>query len=878
MRWRYCIVLAVLGYGCSPLPPIDPGICGNRVLEPEEDCDTFSGSGPNTSCGPPETPNACFFVCDAEGVLVCPSGWRCGLDGRCRRPRAEFSSQPSVFSFPVESFDIGDVDGDRNNDLIGFTRSSIAVRFGERGGDLEELLRVGIHRAQNDLHITEIDGDGRLDVVVPVSSGLFVLRGRPERRLAPVAYSPFDLGGAVDARIIPLESRAANPTTELLTLLESTMFFEQGRLAQLMPLGKSISDVLGRIPVADLDRGADRRMEFALTFAEAGRVFVYTSTNSGPLGPLQVVLRQQVRLPRPAAGRSEFADLNGDGFVDLLTAVRDAGAIALAVAHGDPRRPGMFVDQACLLTLTVRGVGGSEPLPMPLALGDVNMDGKADFIVPRGVAISTLGAVPACGSVATPQILVAVATRGDWSDAAVGDFNRDRLLDVAGVVTDTPDVDVLLGSGVGLFNPFHVRTAGPPVLPRVGDFDGDQVGDLAFSQAGGEVDEDELFVVFGSTEGGPSEPISMGRLGRIEHIEPLTVLSDQDTLDLITDLLVTSGSFPDAETHSVALLYGNSERRLLAPFFLRGEARFDVPYAAVAGNFCRHCPGGGDCEDATDLVSVARSRTLVAAGTVRARGWIVPGDPSGGPAALSAELAVSGDYPGSPGFDVTCARFLAGDLDGDGYDELIGYDGVFGCAAPSRRAASQLAITRLALPQSRCGGDADTSLMPLSGSFLTASDGDLIDLDADGDLDVVIGFNGDPLQARTGQTRLGAGVVVVWNEGGRLSVDSITTIESEAPVRAVGAILSDADEIPELLMLTTVVRRDGSRQQGLFSATLEAGARTYTQPVLLTDQAGGDDMAVGDLDGDGIEDIAWSGEEVVKVIYAVPGRREGAEP
>ncbi len=871
MRVLVATLLASVAGGCSALPPIDAGVCGNRVLDITEDCDTFSEHGGATECGAPDTANACHFICDATGDLECPDGWRCGLDGRCRRPLGRFSSEPQVFSFPVDHFEIGDVDGDRNLDLIGSTQSTVSVRFGARGGDLDELLRVGIHRAQDTPDIADVDQDGSLDVVVPVSTGLSVLRGRPERRLAPVAYSPFDLPDFAEVRLIPFESERRDLGTELLSVAGTRMFIEDPMRSVLMPLGKSVSDVLGRIPIADLDRTADRRAELALTFDQAASVWVYTSTPTRG-GDLQVVLRQEVRLPGPAVSGSLFADINGDGFLDLITEVRSGMSTALAVAHGDPRRPGRFVDLSCMFQLEVAGAS----MPMPLAMGDINGDRRADFVLPRRVALNTLGSTPACGEVETPQIPVAPATRGEWSEATISDFNRDGSADIAAVVADTPDIDVLIGTGVGLFNTFNIRTSAPPIMPRAGDFDGDLVGDLAFSQAGGEVEEDELFVSFGAVEGGPSAPISMGRLGVIEHIEPLTMVTDADTLDGITDLLVTSSAFGDSDQHSAAILFGNSERRLLAPFFLEENGRLDVPLAAVAGNFCRECPGGGDCADATDVVSVTRMRSPLGQVGGRTRAWIVPGDPDGGPAALSAELAVAGDYPGVTGFDVACASYLAGDLDGDGYDELIGYDGRKGCRGSMLSRPSQLTLSRLALPSTRCGGDTQTTMLPLSGSFNGAVDGHMIDLDADGDKDVVIAFSGNPLLARTGADNIGSGAFVLWNDDGQLSTDAITTISVREPVQAVGAIQVDADEVPELLLLTTLVGRDGSRRQGLYQARLDEGRRSYRPVELITDQAGGEDLAVGDLDGDGIDDIAWAGDEVVKVLYAVSGGREGS--
>ena len=60
--------------GCTDLPVITPGICGNGVLEPGEDCD---GVGPEgAACAAPDEAHGCELVCSEA---ACPTGWACGL-------------------------------------------------------------------------------------------------------------------------------------------------------------------------------------------------------------------------------------------------------------------------------------------------------------------------------------------------------------------------------------------------------------------------------------------------------------------------------------------------------------------------------------------------------------------------------------------------------------------------------------------------------------------------------------------------------------------------------------------------------------------------------------------------------------------------------
>ena len=192
-RVPLCLVISVLAAACYDLPDVEPDVCGNKVIDGEEDCDGFTEYGGETACGAPELveeAKQCVYLCD-EGGTACPPGWGCGLNGVCSRPEGTFIDAPaSPWHMPVDEFAIGDVDGDGNADLIGNDPAQIMVRFGSSNAEFPDELFTPIRRPTGAVTYTHFDNDTRLDAVVPIDLGLFVLRGGGARTLDSVAYSP----------------------------------------------------------------------------------------------------------------------------------------------------------------------------------------------------------------------------------------------------------------------------------------------------------------------------------------------------------------------------------------------------------------------------------------------------------------------------------------------------------------------------------------------------------------------------------------------------------------------------------------------------------------------------------------------------------------
>jgi hypothetical protein len=130
--------------------------------------------------------------------------------------------------------------------------------------------------------------------------------------------------------------------------------------------------------------------------------------------------------------------------------------------------------------------------PRAVTVADFNNDGKPDFAVvnagPFSTFQSSLSVLLGDGQgsfqpAVTTNVLNSGLGQGVALSAAVGDFNRDGLPDVALNTTGSaagPAVEVLLGKGDGSFQPNHLllSVGQTPLSVAAGDFDGNGALDL----------------------------------------------------------------------------------------------------------------------------------------------------------------------------------------------------------------------------------------------------------------------------------------------------------------------------------------------------------------------------------------------------------------
>jgi hypothetical protein len=166
------------------------------------------------------------------------------------------------------------------------------------------------------------------------------------------------------------------------------------------------------------------------------------------------------------------ADFKGDKHIDLAVVNQTDGTVSVLFGNGD----GTFVSQTPVLA------AGATPFSITSA--DMNNDGKPDLLVLSGstgtAATLSLLTNNGNGTFASGKVLLSDAISG----MTVGDFNNDRNMDIALTLSTSESVSILLGNGVGGFQPplsldVSSSLGSPPKAIVTGDFNHDGNADLA---------------------------------------------------------------------------------------------------------------------------------------------------------------------------------------------------------------------------------------------------------------------------------------------------------------------------------------------------------------------------------------------------------------
>lgn len=831
---RVVIAFALSIVACSPLPEVGREVCGNKVVEAGELCDTFTPYEGNTRCGAPSHEHKCAFVCDLGAE--CPAGWGCGADGRCRLPAARFTAEPDTYDLPGTSVATGDVDGDGDIDLVGVERDRLALVFGGAEATFTVPTIVDSRLPTGRSQFVDFDGDRQLDVLVPSVTGLLVWLGQAERQLVPRAYD------------VPLEDEDVTTTLRLVVLRERSQIVQERDVlaftgsfaaslvsddlgpALTLPSGLTVETLPESLPMADVDFPPDGRKEIALAAPGGQQIDVLRIEAIGETWGPQV--QTTIDSPRPLRGPVFFADMNADGRPDVVAPVNQG--LLIAYAFGDGFAP------AC-----VQGVPGIEQVRM-LGAADLDGDGLGDLIFDRTLAMNTAGRAPDCIGL-SPFWPSQPSVAGAWEEAELGDFNGDGRTDVALSVPEDDRIDIYHSSGGPLLNRRSVLLSSPAEHLVVGDFDGDFVDDLAYLSERNQALGDEMSVVFGDFDGSLSEPTVVGRFGRVTDVSPANWPTSLENFDALTDLFVVSETVGSPGTWAIALLHGSPARRLFAPLLSSSELAEGEVSGVVAGNFC------GD-----DLADVA----MVNASAEGAEIWFGAQVPSEPPGAIDATARLT--YDVTPGdrlrFDFSCATWTAGDWDGDGRDEIFAFDQLdTGCGRRLGRSTSS--ILYYDISDDACVAGDDVAITELAEAAGNAK-AELFDVDRDGDPDLFAVFRG-----RNGN---GDALWVLVNRGG--APDPAAAQRLSVPTGVVADVaFAQLDEDPayELVVLAREAGRSVAYRFDLDGAAFGGGSS------LGLDLAGARSSVVaGDFDEDGLDDVGFAGGDVLDIYLG----RDGATP
>jgi hypothetical protein len=767
---------------CADLPEVPAGTCGNLVIESGEDCDGFPDP---THDGAGLTCEQCAYVCDPHATTVaCPTGWGCGIDGRCRHGSGMFeraTAEPA--QFPSATLIAGDHDGDGATDVLGGGDGHVGTLRG-----VERQLAYAITSTFNAdlIAAADLDGDGADEVVWPsLRGGILGIRGGTADSSRPMlALDTFDIDQTAPG------DQAAPPLTELVTVK-----LNNGSVVPyaLMPADTGLSwlDLSRAVrgaPTSTAIQGPPTRLLVAVGNIDTALVLRGEEIAIGFLGAMTIYVRrpdfdafQLITLPAPLVDAPMFGDADSDGFVDLIIPV--AGQ-AVAVAKGDG---------SALATTAISDARFASPAPPdcgtgtagtvgapPRVVADFDGNGITDYATREGIVRGFANGTY-CMAFAAP----ASAT----SSIAVLDANGDGLLDVATATGVDTKITLLLNQGSGAFAGHSIQVSNVPTALRAGRFDWD-----AF---------EDLLVVEGTADGVTHLEIAKGTNLAASHI----LLTAPDAPQLSS---LTSGAYDDDGVEDLVLL--GSEVGRDAPYLARvsllgeGTDFFSQIGASTVGQVTRVLIGSVTGAQGRNDVVVMFANPVDSVTHV----WLFPDQ--------SCYLTDRDAYEAAVVDGADALPAVLADVDGDGLDELVTID------------AQGLELFDLRDPAS-----ASVRVTAPAATALTA------------------------VHRAQGDCVLGSSL----DTGASLACDlrgaPTSEILSTSPVLGAVSADVDADGEPEALLV---------RDSDVVTYDLDPVAERATFP--LGPEAATSAACLGDVDGDGVDDLAVGTQSSVELYWGVP--------
>jgi hypothetical protein len=889
------LAFAVVLLDCATLEALPSGTCGNGVIDATEDCDSF----PANQCGAPGGAGQCRLSCGkadpsatSAAVLTCPTGWGCGVEGFCREPTGAFEDATERVSVGVTSLLVGDFDGDGRKDLFGTSALGTTAGKGRIhyfGARAALTQTVALPAVITSPFVRDLDGDGRDDlafgygfrILTSVTGGFALVLGQADRAIVPKLFPSFTRP-EFDGNVLPLAGDVPAGAQPLVAVGKAR---EKGAPDARDVLLSVDLDLLGRSPfrkelpgdAKDIAGAALAGIVFARDATSAcGEIIVPINTAAGPHvqvyspciraqagGPVVWARERppvEVQLPPGERTiRGVHLVTSPKGNADLMIA---GGSGALYLARSD----GATLGAARPLT-DYPELRLPELDELPLASADINRDGAVDFVLPRSVLLSVAvpdggdggapgsDAGPATGSALAGYLPVPVPSKR-WTVATIADVNRDGALDVIGASSSEPDIDVLQGVGTsgGLFLPsFTITTTGTVKELLATDLDLDGTQDIAFIESRAASDESEVAISYGRALTMPPEPERTA--GRARGIRQF--FTQPGSIAITTS--VPSANAGELATFSLALLFASGERQPFAPLLLdEGQSQHPKLPAGVSRDWVPRAVAAGPIQkaDRIDFVALADGtlRAGVGAAARRASAFGIWTAAGAGPAAFDAPkeaivlTEIETALAAAPIDTSLVVQARLADIDGDGISELV-------AVTPNGQGSTVLRVFRSATASQQQFIVPDRRLTPNGRS-------ELVDADGDGKIDIVTILV-------DGKGVLGLNVFYGDGAGGfAVPGDVVALPASEDPrdVNALGFAFFTAEKGRPELAIVTPARlfraRIGGR--GAFELVDE------TARFGLGGLANASDVASGDFDGDGVEDLAVADSGAIRILRQRP--------
>lgn len=830
------LLLATLGsFGCSDLPDLALDTCGNYVIDTGEDCDLHAEEG--YTCAGAGEPNACHYICNAP-TFACPVGYGCGLDEVCRRATGTFVEVAEVEGYDWPStIQVGDFDSDGNGDLLllgavdSFGYRPSRVLFSQ-GFSLQSGLTVLPTELANPT-VGAGAGAGPLrDIAFADFEGVALLRGYGNRTADFTVFPTISLLKGTHARMILSDVLASNPGDEIIALVTDGDGKKELRGIEFGKPFAKLASMPGGEEELTPRRGylADRFDEtspcslVAVAYRDATSVQLFSpctiagTWNVG--GPTKsITLQPPAKLDQGLIS----TDIDVDGHLDLLIGAAGRTYVAYGLGDGQftSQKQNGIIGEAAPYVLPLAAGGAQE---FPLAIADLNADMLPDFVMPAGVVISFVSGYDfAYQNFGAP-----------WSEALVGNLNANDFPDVVTIVDGALDLHFLNNAGGGIFAPATLPTEGVPHNLNIGDFDGDLLNDLVFSEAISEHGKlsDHLSFSFGSPFGPPAFPVATGEVGELGQIVTGHVQGQAGPDPMVEIGVIVEGE--NGQPDSIALLPGRASRAIFSTLPLRNGPVVQLPISLAFGHF-------GD--ETADIAALAASTddgrlSLFRIEAFEEEGLVVPNasDPLP-PNFIPSELSKSFNLRHG-------ATVVAADFDGDEIDEAL----VVGSFADPGQAAFAMAKYD---PESSRFGVVDAQVFP--AQFTMDSKIVVDDVDGDGTKDIVL---------TTGSSTAPGDLLIVWGNGTNQLPDLNQQMEH---------VRLEGDGVRAVVLLQAPNRKGkmlvASNSTALYLLDLTA-EHSWTK-TKIPDMGSARAFGAVDFDRDGVEDLAVQldgGLELVRSI------------
>jgi hypothetical protein len=355
---------------------------------------------------------------------------------------------------------MGDLNGDGNLDIVlakgRHTPLVDRVLINDGRGRFPVAQDLGGADRSYSAGLVDLDVDGDLDIVVsndrPDPKPVYLNDGKGNFRLASMYGRPewsmrnasvADLNGDRLPDIIAANRTGDNNGSNYVCLNRGKGQFDADCLA-------FSHESTTTITPADINR--DGFIDLIVPHREGGQSYVYLNDGKAafpkriPFGPPDAAIRV-----------AEGADLNGDGFLDI--------------AAIDSPGPAVYFNEQGRAFAAGFSPGSSTAQPYALAVGDVNGDGKTDIVVGDVSARLAVYFNNGSGRNFTPVRFGDAA--GTAYGFAIGDLDKDGYRDIAVARTAAPNVVYFGGPALRPEDLPAVPAARPTGPSLIGSFDVD---------------------------------------------------------------------------------------------------------------------------------------------------------------------------------------------------------------------------------------------------------------------------------------------------------------------------------------------------------------------------------------------------------------------